>query len=266
MAFKNAYHGNTMGAMSVCGSEIQNRSFRPLVPGTHFISFNDFDDLQQIDEKTAAVIVETIQGGAGFIEPENNYLHALKEKCEQTGALLILDEIQSGIARTGKWFGFMHYGLVPDIIVCGKGLGGGLPIGAFIASHQHMQVLKENPTLGHITTFGGHPLIASAALQTLQTIQNDKLLNKMNSHELLFKKLLVHDEIKEIRGKGLMLALILENEDKAQQLVLKALEKVSFCFLLYEKKAVRITPPLNIKTRDIKKGCQIILDLLNSLK
>jgi len=167
---KNAYHGNTQGAMSVCGNEEQNGAFRPLIPGVSFIEFNNEDDLIKINETTAGVILETIQGGAGFIEPQNNYLKKVSNRCKEVGALLILDEIQCGIGRTGTFFGFQQYDLVPDIVITGKGLGGGMPIGAFISSESYMSMLTNNPKLGHITTFGGHPVIAAAALATLRTL------------------------------------------------------------------------------------------------
>ncbi len=266
VAAKNAYHGNTQGSMSVCGKEEQNSAFRPLIPGVSFIEFNHISDLEKIDHNTAAVILETIQGGAGFITPENNYLKKVKQRCEETGALLILDEIQSGIGRTGKLFGFEHYSVIPDILITGKGLGGGMPIGAFISSYKYMSLLKEHPKLGHITTFGGHPVISASALATLKELTQSDIMHQIESKEALFRKILIHKEIKEIRGKGLMLALILKDKETADHLILKALNKELLLFwLLFEPKAVRITPPLTISKEEIKKGCAIILDLLNSL-
>ena len=261
---KNAYHGNTQGAMSVCGVEKQNSAFRPLIPGIRFIQFNNPNDIIKITTKTAAVILETIQGGAGFIEPKDDYLQKVKLRCEEVGALLILDEIQCGIGRTGKFFGFENYNVIPDIIVAGKGLGGGMPIGAFISSFAYMNKLKENPKLGHITTFGGHPVIAAAALATLKEVFKNTLLKDIFEKEKQFRKLLVHEQIVEIRGRGLMLSIVLKNKESVDQLILNALNKGLLLFwLLFEPKAIRITPPLNISMNEIEEGCSIIVDLLD---
>ncbi len=266
VAAKRAYHGNTQGAMSVCGEEAQNAAFRPLIPGIHFMEFNKVADLDKISEHTAAVILETIQGGAGFIRPENDYLKKVKQRCVAVGALLILDEIQSGIGRTGPFWGFENYDVVPDIIVAGKGLGGGMPIGAFIANSELMEQLKDRPKLGHITTFGGHPVIAAAAFATIQTIQNEQLGRKALDKETLFRKRLVHPLIKEIRGKGLMLALVFESDEIASKLIVKALDQGLLLFwLLYDKKAVRITPALTITEDEIKAGCAQILTILDDI-
>ncbi len=264
---KHAYHGNTMGSMSVMGYEERKQAFRPLIPDVRFISFNIEEDLKQITTKTAGVILETIQGGAGFIEPKNDYLTKVKSRCNEVGALLILDEIQPGIGRTGKLFGFEHYNCVPDILVTGKGLGGGMPIGAFTSSKKHMDLLAENPKLGHITTFGGHPVIAASALATLTEIIESKLMPEAIEKEQLFRNLLVHPLISEIRGKGLMLALILPSEDITNQVILKCQDQGLILFwLLFEPKAVRITPPLTISKDEIAKGCSIIIDVLNSIQ
>ena len=264
IAAKNAYHGNTQGAMSICGNEQQNSAYRPLIPGAKFISFNNENDIQHITNRTAAVILETIQGGAGFIVPKNDYLLKVKKRCNEVGALLILDEIQTGIGRTGKLFGFENYHVAPDILIVGKGLGGGMPIGAFIASSEMMAVFKKNPALGHITTFGGHPLIAASALATCKEIVDSSLMEVVLEKEKLFRKLLQHDAIKEIRGKGLMLAIIMESPDIVSKVILKALENGLLLFwLLYEGKAIRITPPLNISNDEIKKGCSILLNVIS---
>lgn len=266
VAAKNAYHGNTQGAMSVCGNENKNRAFRPLVPGVKFITFNNEDEIQKITHKTAAVILETIQGGAGFIVPENNYLEKIKNRCEKVGALIILDEIQTGIGRTGTFFGFENYKITPDIIITGKGLGGGMPIGAFIAPNIMMSLLKENPKLGHITTFGGHPVIAASALATLKEITSTNIMSEVLQKEILFRKLLKHPHIKEIRGKGLMLALLMGNSEIASKVILKCLDNGLLLFwLLYEGRAIRISPPLNISNKEIEKGCAILLDAIDSI-
>ncbi|NLP58763.1 aspartate aminotransferase family protein [Lutibacter sp. B1] len=266
IAAKNAYHGNTQGAMSVCGAEQQNSAFRPLIPGIKFIEFNNEMDISKITTKTAGVILETIQGGAGFIEPKNQYLKKIKTKCDEVGALLILDEIQSGIGRTGKLFGFQNYDVVPDIIVTGKGLGGGMPIGAFIASYKMMQCLIQNPKLGHITTFGGHPVIAAAAHATLKELIDSNLMLEIHSKEKLFRELLIHPLITEIRGKGLMLAIITKTSELASKIILKCLDKGLLVYwLLFEGKAIRITPPLTISNKEIIKGCTIIIEAFNEV-
>ena len=266
IAAKLAYHGNTQGSMSVCGAEEQNRAFRPLIPNTRFIEFNNVEDIKKISSNTAAVILETIQGGAGFILPKPNYLKKVKEKCQEVGALLILDEIQSGIGRTGKLFEFLNQDVIPDIVITGKGLGGGLPIGAFIASAEKMQLLKESPKLGHITTFGGNPLIAASALATLNEVLHTSIMNNVLEKEKLFRKLLIHPSIKEIRGKGLMLALIMETPEIASKVILKSLDKGLLLFwLLFEGRAVRITPPLTISDAEITKGCKLILEVLDEI-
>ncbi|MDA9874522.1 aminotransferase class III-fold pyridoxal phosphate-dependent enzyme [Flavobacteriaceae bacterium] len=266
IAAKNAYHGNTMGALSIMGFEERKQPFRPLIPDIRFIEFNNLSDLSKITTKTAAVILETIQGGAGFIEPKNGYLTKVQEKCNAVGALLILDEIQPGIGRTGTLFGFENYNCVPDVVVTGKGLGGGMPIGAFSASEQMMDSLSDHPKLGHITTFGGHPVIAAAALATLKEVTTTNLIAETLVKEALIRKHLQHPLIREIRGKGLMLALLLDSSEIANKIVLQAKKDGLILFwLLYEPKAVRISPPLTISEEEIVKGCHIILNILNSL-
>ena len=262
----NAYHGNTQGAMSVMGYEERKRAYRPLIPGTSFIQFNDVRDLEQINEQTAAVILETIQGGAGFIVPTNDYMKAVRERCDKVGALLILDEIQPGMGRTGKLFAFEHYNMIPDIFVTGKGLGGGFPVGAFCASKELMNLLQDKPILGHITTFGGHPVIAAACHATLKILLQSNLITETLEKEQYIREQLQHRGIQEIRGKGLMLALILRTPEHAQQLVKIALERgLLLFFLLFEEKAVRVTPPLTISKKEIKKGCDIILNILDEI-
>lgn len=266
IAAKNAYHGSTIGALSIMGYEERKKAFRPLIPDVRFVEFNNVLDLQHITKKTACVILETIQGGAGFIEPMNNYLNKVRQKCNETDTLLILDEIQPGIGRTGKLFGFQHYNCIPDILVTGKGLGGGLPIGAFTASGDLMDLLMDNPKLGHITTFGGHPLIAASALATLKEITESNLMNEVIHKEKLFRKLLKHKHIQEIRGKGLMLAILLRSPEIANKLVIEAKNQMLILFwLLFEPKAVRITPPLIISDEEIIKGCDIIISILDTI-
>jgi len=262
---ENAYHGSTMGALSFMGIKDRRKPFEPLIPKVKFIKYNYEKDINNITSKTAAVILETIQGGAGFITPTNNYLKKIKERCKKVGALLILDEIQTGIGRTGKIFGFENYNCIPDIIVYGKGLGGGLPIGAFTANKRVMDSLQKNPIMGHITTFGGNPVISACAYATLKKISSSRIMQNCIKKEKLIRSLLVHPEIKEIRGKGLMLCIILNTSKKVNKVILKAKENGLLLFwLLINKKAIRITPPLTITNKEIRKGCNIILDILDN--
>ncbi len=261
-----AYHGNTMGALSIMGYEQRKEAFKPLLPQCKAILFNCETCLEQITNNTAAVVLETIQGGAGFIEPTNEYLKKVKARCQQVGALLILDEIQPGFGRTGKLFGFMNYNVVPDILVMGKGMGGGLPIGAFTASKPLMDLLHKKPKLGHITTFGGNAVIAAAALATLKEITQSALMQHALEKETLLRSLLVHDAIKEIRGTGLMLALIMETPEMANEVILKCKDKNLILFwLLFEPRAIRITPPLTISKAEIIAGCSILTQVLNEI-
>lgn len=261
-----AYHGNTMGALSIMGYEQRKEAFKPLLPQCKAILFNCETCLEQITNNTAAVVLETIQGGAGFIEPTNEYLKKVKARCQQVGALLILDEIQPGFGRTGKLFGFMNYNVVPDILVMGKGMGGGLPIGAFTASKPLMDLLQEKPKLGHITTFGGNAVIAAAALASLKEITQSALMQHALEKETLLRSLLIHDAIKEIRGTGLMLALIMETPEMANEVILKCKDKNLILFwLLFEPRAIRITPPLTISKAEIIAGCSILTQVLNEI-
>ncbi|MFM9826999.1 aspartate aminotransferase family protein [Flavobacterium sp.] len=263
----NAYHGNTMGSLSIMGFEERKQVFRPLLPDVDFITFNNEADLEKITTKTAGIILETIQGGAGFIQPENNFLEKVRRRCSENGAMMILDEIQPGFGRTGKLFGFQNYDIVPDILVMGKGMGGGMPVGAFTASAAMMDLLSHNPKLGHITTFGGHPVIAAACLATLQEITQTNLINETLEKEKLFKSLLVHPLIKEIRGKGLMLAIMTESDTITNKVILECQDRGLILFwLLFEANAVRITPPLTISNDEIKEGCAIIIEVMNEIQ
>ena len=266
IAAHRAYHGNTMGSLSLMNFEERKKPFEPLLPEISFLNFNDETSLDTITKKTAAVILETIQGGAGFIQPQGDFLKKVKQRCEEVGALLILDEIQPGFGRTGKLFAYEHFGIIPDILVIGKGMAGGLPVGAFIASEKLMDSLSDNPKMGHITTFGGNPLIAASALATLEEITSTSLIEETLEKEKLFKTLLVHPLIEEVRGKGLMLAAIVSSEEIANQVILEAKDNELILFwLLFEKRAVRITPPLTISKEEIEKGCKIILAILDKI-
>lgn len=263
----NAYHGNTMGSMSVMGFEERKNAFKPLIPNCFPVTFNNEADLEKITSETAAIILETIQGGAGFIQPDNNYLKKVREKCDETGTLLILDEIQPGFGRTGELFAFQHFGIAPDILVMGKGMGGGMPIGAFTTSHEVMTLLQDNPKLGHITTFGGNPVIASAALATLQELIETDIIKQTLKKEKLFRKLLNHPLITEVRGRGLMLAAMVETPEIANEVILACKDRGLILFwLLFEGRAIRITPPLTISNDEITEGCNIILEVLDSIQ
>lgn len=263
----NAYHGNTMGSMSVMGFEERKRAFRPLLPDVDFINFNSVEDLQKITTKTAGVILETIQGGAGFVEPFDGFLTKVRERCTEVGALMIVDEIQPGFGRTGKLFGFQNYDVVPDVIVMGKGMASGMPVGAFTASDAHMNMLYDNPKFGHITTFGGHPVIAAASLATLKELVETDLMAQTLEKEKLFRELLVHPLIEEIRGRGLMIAPMTPSADITNRVIMKCQDKGLILFwLLFEGKAIRITPPLTVSETEIKEGCAIIIEALNEVQ
>ncbi|MPL54742.1 Acetylornithine aminotransferase [bioreactor metagenome] len=264
ISMKNSYHGNTHGALSVSGNEFHKREFRPLLPMISFIEFNNEEEFSKITEKTACVIAETIQGAAGFLTPSQNYFKNLKKRCEEVGALLILDEIQPGFGRTGKLFSFEHYDMVPDILVMGKGMGGGVPVGAFMSSAKIMKSLQYSPKLGHITTFGGNPLIAAASYATLKEVLDSGLMNEVEEKEKLFRELLVHPKIKKVNGRGLMLAVELESPEYTLDVAKRCMEKGLIVFWqLYRNEFMRISPPLTISKEEIKKGCEIILEALN---
>jgi len=267
VSMNNAYHGSTHGSLSVSGYEKRKRRYRPLLPNIFQINFNSKNDLSIIDNDTACVIMEPIQGGAGFISAKNEYLKEIRKLCDRNNVILIFDELQTGIGRTGKMFAFENYNIVPDILVIGKALGGGFPIGALISDRKLLSKFISNPELGHITTFGGHPVIASAGLKTLQIILREKLHLKTIEKEKIFRDRLKHELIEEIRGSGLMLCLIMKNSYVASQLVSESLNKgLILFFLLYEKRAVRITPPLTISENEINQGCDIIIQCLKKIK
>lgn len=264
ISMKNSYHGNTHGALSVSGNEFHKREFRPLLPMITFIEFNNEEEFSKITEKTACVIAETIQGAAGFLTPSQNYFKNLKKRCEEVGALLILDEIQPGFGRTGKLFSFENYDMVPDILVMGKGMGGGVPVGAFMSSAEIMKSLQHSPKLGHITTFGGNPLIAATSYATLKEVLESGLMNEVDEKEKLFRELLVHPKIKKVNGRGLMLAVELESPEYTLDVAKRCMEKGLIVFWqLYRNEFMRISPPLTISKEEIKKGCEIILEALN---
>ncbi|MCU0439490.1 MAG: aspartate aminotransferase family protein [Raineya sp.] len=257
----NAYHGSSHGSLSVGGSEKFKQAYRPLLPAIKHICYGEMAEIEKISEKTACVILETIQGEAGVRVANTEYFQALRKQCTQTGTLLILDEIQAGFGRTGKLWAFEHFGIEPDILVLAKGMGGGMPIGAFIAPKNIMHVLSENPILGHITTFGGHPVSSVASLATLEIILEEKLLDSVEKKANLFKKLLKHPRILNIRNKGLMMAAEFESFDILKPVIDRAIELgVITDWFLFCDNSMRIAPPLTITEAEIEKACALILE------
>jgi putrescine aminotransferase len=260
----NAYHGSSHGALSMMGNEFFKQAFRPLLPGVSHIRFGNIEDLEHINDQTAAIILEPIQGEAGVRTTETSYFKALHQRCKETGCLLILDEIQTGFGRTGSFWFFEQLGITPDILVCAKGMGGGMPIGAFISSNEIMSTLTHDPFLGHITTFGGHPVSCAASMATLETILADSLHLKATNKGLMFRERLTHSAIKEIRGLGLMMAIELEDAGLVQRTIAKALEKGLLTdWFLFKDTALRLAPPLTITEEEIEKACVILLESLS---
>ena len=261
----NAYHGSSHGSLSVGGNEIFKRAYRPLLPGIKNIFYGSFSDLEQITTDTAAVIIETIQGEAGIRVACKEYFQALRKRCDEMGTFLILDEIQAGFGRTGKFWAFEHFEIVPDILVCAKGMGGGMPIGAFIANKEVMGVFKNNPLLGHITTFGGHPVSSAASLATLKILQEEDLIPKVEAKANLFKSLLVHPKIKAIRNKGLMMAVEFESFEVVKPIIDRAIELgVITDWFLFCDDSMRIAPPLVITEDQIREACDLILQAIET--
>jgi len=264
VAFNKAYHGSSHGSLSVIGDKSYQVPFGPLLPGVEHIEFNSLADLQTITEETACVIIEPVQGEAGIIPGTPEFITALRNKCTETGALLIFDEIQTGLGRTGTMFAFEKYAVVPDILLLAKGLGGGMPIGAFISSRKIMQTLTFNPVLGHITTFGGHPVSCAAALATINVIVNEKLAEGVEKKSSLFVKLLGQSPvIRQIRAAGLMIALQLEDFTHVKRVIDQCIERgVITDWFLFNDSSVRIAPPLVISEDEIRFACNIILEAL----
>ncbi|SMG20263.1 aspartate aminotransferase family protein [Sphingobacterium psychroaquaticum] len=259
IAANHAYHGSTQGALSLIGNKAYHEAYAPLLPEIDFIDFNDEAALASITTDTAAVIVEAIQGEAGVRVPSASYMQALRARCDETGTLLIFDEIQTGFGRTGKMFAFEHFGIVPDILMLAKGIGGGMPLGAFVARKEIMDVIKDNPMLGHITTFGGHPVSCAAAQASLQVIQEEKLLETVQEKADLFRSLLQTPKIKEIRGLGLMMCLQLETFDQVYAVSSYCAEQgLMIDWYLHCETALRVAPPLTISIAEIQDACKII--------
>ena len=261
---KNSYHGSTQGALSVIGNENQKSNYRPLIPNCNQILYNDINSLRNITSKTSAVIIEPIQGATGFITQEDNFLMKIRERCNETGTILIFDEIQTGFGRIGSLFAFQHYNVIPDILCIAKGMGNGMPIGAFISSWKFMNLLTFQPKLGHITTFGGHPISCAASLALLKYLLASNIINDIYKKEMIFREYLSHQKIIEIRGKGLLLAIEFGDKILAKKVVEESLNKGLILFyFLFNDTSVRITPPLNISKEEIIKGCKIITSILN---
>ncbi|HRE66272.1 MAG TPA: aspartate aminotransferase family protein [Cyclobacteriaceae bacterium] len=259
ISYRKSYHGSTHGSLSVSGNETKKQAFRPLLPDVRFINFNNPDDLSQISTRTACVIMETVQGDAGVRIPDKTYMQALRNRCTETGTLLILDEIQCGMGRTGKWFAFEHFDIVPDVLTVAKAFGGGLPIGAFISSEQNMFHLTHNPILGHITTFGGNPVCCASALATLEVIETEQLLAQVEQKGKLIESLLQHPKIKAIRRIGLLFAFDFESDEIVNRIVNYAKENGVICYwFLSHPNSFRIAPPLTITDSEIRKACQVI--------
>ena len=260
---KDSYHGSTQGALSIMGNEEHKAKYRPLLPSCNQIIYNNVDSLVNITRQTAAVVIEPIQGGTGFVTPSNNFLRKVREKCNETKTLLIFDEIQTCFGRLGTLFGFDKYDVIPDILCIAKGMGGGMPIGAFISSWEMMNLLTFEPKLGHITTFGGHPINCAASLATLEYLISSDVMQKVDEKEQLFRMHLKHPKIKEIRGNGLMLAIEFDDEELAKKVVEQSLENSLILFyFLFSKTAIRITPPLTISNKELIEGCNIIKGIL----
>ncbi|MBK6993999.1 MAG: aspartate aminotransferase family protein [Lewinellaceae bacterium] len=261
-----AYHGSTQGAASLMWPKDFTEAFQPLLPGIRHIGFNKTSDLGIIDHQTAAVVVETVQGEAGVMLPNPSWLLALRQRCDEVGALLILDEIQAGMGRTGHLFAFEKYGIVPDILLLAKGFGGGMPLGAFVARRELMQTLSHDPVLGHITTFGGHPVCVAAGLATLEILLEGDLLAQVPAKEALFKSLLVHPAIREIRSAGLWLAVDLGDEAKVKAVIQHCINHgVITDWFLFNDRSLRIAAPLTISEAEIQFACEVILSGLDSL-
>ena len=262
----NSYHGSTHGSLSVTGNELKKNAFRPLLPDVHFINFNNEKDIKKITKKTACVIIEPIQGDAGVRIPDKGYLQALRARCSETGAVLIFDEVQTGFGRTGSLFAFQQYNVVPDILTVAKGMGGGMPIGAFISSKASMKLLTHDPMLGHISTFGGHPVNCAAASANLDVLTEDGLLEGVESKGQQIEDLLQHSAIKEVRRKGLMLAIEFDDAELVQRIVNECLKNgvITFYFLSCPT-SFRLAPPLTITKEEIKTSCDLVLKSIKAV-
>ncbi len=264
VSFKNSYHGSTQGALSIMGSEYWRNAFRPLLPGMVQLTYNNFDDLRFIDGNTACVVAETIQAEVGVNVPANGWLQALRERCTETGTLLVLDEIQCGFGRNGSLFAFEQYGVVPDILLLGKALGGGMPLGAFVADRQLMNALTHQPVLGHINTFGGHPVCCAAGLAALEVLMDEHLIEQIPAKEQLFRSLLSHPVIRDVRSAGLMMAVEFDSFETNKRVIDALIDKGVFTdWFLFAPQCLRIVPPLVITEEEIRTACRLILEAIS---
>lgn len=265
-AFNNSYHGSTQGSLSIMGSEYWRNAFRPLLPDVLHLTFNSYESLECITEKTACVVAETIQAEAGIIVPDKKWIQTLRKKCDDTGALLVLDEIQCGFGRNGTLWAFEQFDIVPDVLLLGKALGGGMPLGAFIADKKIMDTLTNNPVLGHINTFGGHPVCCAAGNAAMQFLLEENIIQTVSSKEKLFIKYLNHSKIKSIRSRGLMIALEFENFEENKKVIDTLIDNGVFTdWFLFAPECLRIVPPLIISEEEINDACKIIVSVLNDL-
>lgn len=266
VAFNNAYHGSSHGALSLMSDTYYSNFYRPLLPGVSFLDYNETIGIEQIDDQTAAVIIEIVQGEAGYIPGTESFLKKIKARCVETGALLIVDEIQTGIGRTGRLFAFEHFGIVPDILCLAKAFGGGMPLGAFVSSKSIMSCLSDKPVLGHISTFGGHPVSSTAALASLRLLGKLDVMKTINTKEQLFRKLLVHKQIQSMTGLGLMLGVELNSDKSVQKVIAFMLEHgIITDWFLFAPNKIRIAPPLIITEKEIAKVCKVMLLALDDL-
>lgn len=264
ISFKHSYHGSTQGALSVMGSEYWQQAYRPLLPGIEQYEYGSYEAIHAIDTDTAAIILELVQSEAGVIVPDTAWLQAIKSKCVETGCLFIADEIQTGFGRTGSLFRFEQCGLIPDILLIGKALGGGMPMGAFVASQERMNLLAVNPVLGHITTFGGHPVCCAAGKAALEYLLEQHLLEDIHEKEALFLRLLSHPKIKNVNSCGLLIAVHMEDFAYAKKVIDLAIENGVFTdWFLFASHALRIAPPLTISREEIEKACAILVNILD---
>jgi len=265
VSFKNSYHGSTQGALSIMGDEYWRNAFRPLLPGIIQLKYNSFDDLQQITNEVACVIAETVQAEAGVLVPQNGWLKALRKRCTETGTLMVLDEIQCAFGRNGSLFAFEQFDVVPDILLLGKALGGGMPLGAFVADKQIMDSLTHDPVLGHINTFGGHPVCCAAGLAALNVLQDEKLIDGVKEKEQLFLTLLKHPAIKAVRSCGLMMAVEFDSFETNKKIIDLLIDRGVFTdWFLFASNCLRIVPPLTIRKDDIQTACNQLIAILNS--
>jgi len=263
VAFNQSYHGSTQGALSIMGDEYWRNAFRPLLPGIRHVEYNTLAALDAITERTACVIAETVQAERGVYAPDPAWLQALRRRCDHTGTLLVLDEIQAGFGRTGNLWGFSRYDVIPDILLLGKALGGGLPLGAFIADREKMAMLTDSPVLGHITTFGGHPLSCAAGLASMQVLLEEEYISTVAAKEKLFRELLVHAAIREVRSAGLLIAVEFENFETNKRIIDACIAKGLLTdWFLFAPQCMRIAPPLTITEEEIKTSCSIILSAI----